>query len=257
MAITGFKPVLGGLTLGTGGFSLSGDDAGFCHAILRKATGGQPAQLESLTRTRVPGHSPDVPGQGGTASKRTGRRAGIRSEADGAGIKPPRGARAKRNAAAGTGEEHGEPPSSMPGSPTHRTKAEAGVRVEVVRAGGAERTGLSHAPFVPYPFRADLQVGVSPGLQVGKLPDSLRLDSGWRAAKVFLGLFNRVPWAYQKIWPAGAHAAQDSPALRWRRMTPDPEGGALPGARHASEGAALRSGAELLALKRRRRSHTG
>ena len=49
MAITGFKPVLGGLTLGTGGFSLSGDNAGFCHAILGKAAGSRPGQLESLT----------------------------------------------------------------------------------------------------------------------------------------------------------------------------------------------------------------
>lgn len=56
MAITGFKPVLRGLTLGTGGFSLSGDNAGFCSAILRKTAGGQPARLESLAYL--------LPGQG-------------------------------------------------------------------------------------------------------------------------------------------------------------------------------------------------
>lgn len=63
MAIAGFKPVLGGLTLGTMGFSLSGDNAGFCDAILRKTAGGQSARLESLTYI-LPGQEREAGGGG-------------------------------------------------------------------------------------------------------------------------------------------------------------------------------------------------
>ena len=63
MAIAGFKPVLGGMTLGTAGFSLSGDNAGFCDAILRKTAGGQPARLESLTYI-LPGEEREAGGGG-------------------------------------------------------------------------------------------------------------------------------------------------------------------------------------------------
>ena len=197
------------------------------------------------SRTQSLGRSPDVPAQGGTTFKRTGRRAGIRREADGAEIKPPQGAWAKRNAAARIGKEQGEPPSSMPDGPSpvpdgpsHRVEAGAGVWVEAVRIGGAERMELSPAPFALYPFRVNLQVGVFPGFQVGKLPISLHLSSDWRAAKVFEGLFSRTPGVDQIIRPPAAHAAQGGPVLRWRWMASDPQGGTLPGARRVSEGAA-------------------
>lgn len=63
MAIAGFKPVLGGMTLGTAGFSLAGDNAGFCDAILRKTAAGQPARLESLTYI-LPGPEQEAGGGG-------------------------------------------------------------------------------------------------------------------------------------------------------------------------------------------------
>jgi len=49
MAVAGFKPVLGALTLGAAGFAPVGDSEGFCSAILNRRLGGQPARLEPLT----------------------------------------------------------------------------------------------------------------------------------------------------------------------------------------------------------------
>ena len=195
----------------------------------------------ALSRAQPPRQSPDVSAQGGTTPKRTGRGAGIHSEADGAEIKPPQGARAKRNPVERAGEEPGEQPSSMPDGPSHKAEAGAGVRVEAVRINGAERMELSPAPFALYPFRADLQVGVFPGFQVGKPPVSLRLSSDWRAAKVFLGLLSRTSGVDQIIRPPAAHTAQGGPVLRWRWMASDPEGGTLPGARRVLERAAPRA----------------
>ncbi len=203
--------------------------------------GAEEPERAAPSRTRSLGHSPDVSAQGGTTPKRTGRGAGIHSEADGAEIKPPQGARAKRNPVERAGEEPGEQPSSMPDGPSHKAEAGAGVRVEAVRINGADRMELPPAPFALYPFRADLQVGVFPGFQVGKLPISLHLSSDWRAAKVFWGLFSRTPGVYQIIRPPAAHAAQGGPVLRWRRMASAPQGDTLPGARRVSEGAVPRA----------------
>lgn len=61
MAVSGFRPVLGALALSTAGFTLAGDNAGFCSAILRKTAGSQPARLESLTYI-LPGQTPE-PGE--------------------------------------------------------------------------------------------------------------------------------------------------------------------------------------------------
>lgn len=60
----GFKPVLGRLALGTAGFSLTGDNAGFCDTILNKRLGGQSARLESLTYV-LPVQSQEGDGQEG------------------------------------------------------------------------------------------------------------------------------------------------------------------------------------------------
>ena len=49
MAIAEFRTISGGIELGTAGFSLPGDNAGFCRSILNKNVNPAPLRLESLT----------------------------------------------------------------------------------------------------------------------------------------------------------------------------------------------------------------
>ena len=47
--IGSFKTVTGVMDSGIGQFTLPGNNAGFCDAILRRTISGQPLRLESLT----------------------------------------------------------------------------------------------------------------------------------------------------------------------------------------------------------------
>lgn len=49
MAIAEFRTISGSIELGTAGFSLPGDNAGFCRSILNKSVNPAPLRLESLT----------------------------------------------------------------------------------------------------------------------------------------------------------------------------------------------------------------
>ena len=62
--IGSFKTVTGVMDSGIGQFTLPGNNAGFCDAILRKTVSGQPLRLESLTYAR-----PGERAEEGTASQ--------------------------------------------------------------------------------------------------------------------------------------------------------------------------------------------